>query len=188
MTSSRSRPWRVSRQARSPLTSLLHPAGSILNLVGGPNEVEHGSGLGAFLKWGGKPHYLPYPSPCPTLPCPTQPFRASSDFHFPKRSHPTQRDWYFIAEQPAPAPHLAHPEGCAALRIVPSRASPHAYAGHEGSLLTPISVRSRASAVCSGRGGSYRGTSLIRNSFLLGPYSRPMPRVLWWSYGGGSFL
>ena len=30
----------------------------------------------------------------------------------------TKRDWYFIAEQPAPAPHLAHPEGCAALRIV----------------------------------------------------------------------
>ena len=29
-----------------------------------------------------------------------------------------QRDWYFIAEQPAPAPHLAYPEGCAALRIV----------------------------------------------------------------------
>ena len=28
------------------------------------------------------------------------------------------RDWYFIAERPAPAPHLAHPEGCAALRIV----------------------------------------------------------------------
>jgi hypothetical protein len=27
-------------------------------------------------------------------------------------------DWYFVAEQPAPAPHLAHPEGCAALRIV----------------------------------------------------------------------
>ena len=30
-----------------------------------------------------------------------------------------RRDWYFIAEQPAPAPHLAHPEGCAALRISP---------------------------------------------------------------------
>ena len=29
-----------------------------------------------------------------------------------------ERDWYFIAEQPAPAPHLAHPGGCAALRIV----------------------------------------------------------------------
>jgi len=28
------------------------------------------------------------------------------------------RDWYVIAEEPAPAPHLAHPEGCAALRIV----------------------------------------------------------------------
>ena len=27
-------------------------------------------------------------------------------------------DWYFIAEQPAPAPHLAHPEGCDALRNV----------------------------------------------------------------------
>ena len=29
-----------------------------------------------------------------------------------------QRDSYFIAEQAAPAPHRAHPEGCAALRIV----------------------------------------------------------------------
>ena len=29
-----------------------------------------------------------------------------------------QRDLYCIAEQPAPAPQLAHPEGCAALRIV----------------------------------------------------------------------
>ena len=26
---------------------------------------------------------------------------------------------YFIAEQPAPTPHLAHPGGCAALRLVP---------------------------------------------------------------------
>jgi len=38
------------------------------------------------------------------------------------------------------------------------------------------------------RVGSYRGTSLIRNCLLLGPYSRPMPRVLWCSYGGGLFL
>ena len=29
-----------------------------------------------------------------------------------------KRDWYFIAEEPASAPHLAHPEGCAAPRIV----------------------------------------------------------------------
>ena len=28
------------------------------------------------------------------------------------------RDWYLIAEQPAPAPNLAHPEGWAALLIV----------------------------------------------------------------------
>ena len=30
----------------------------------------------------------------------------------------------------------------------------------------------------------YRGTSLIRNCFLLGPYCRLMPRALWWSYWG----
>jgi len=34
----------------------------------------------------------------------------------------------------------------------------------------------------------YRGTSLIRNRCPPGPYSRPMSRVLRWSYGGGSFL
>ena len=34
----------------------------------------------------------------------------------------------------------------------------------------------------------YRGTSLIRNALLLGPYSRTVFRVLWWSYGGGGFL
>ena len=33
------------------------------------------------------------------------------------------RDWYFIAEQPTPAPHLAHPEGCAAIRVVPAQVS-----------------------------------------------------------------
>ena len=32
----------------------------------------------------------------------------------------------------------------------------------------------------------YRSTSLIRNTPLLGPYSRTMPRVLWWSEGGGA--
>ena len=35
---------------------------------------------------------------------------------------------------------------------------------------------------------SYRDTSLIRNSADLGPYSRAMPRALWWSQGGGQFL
>ena len=28
---------------------------------------------------------------------------------------------------------------------------------------------------------SYRGTSLIRNSPPVGPYSRPTPSALWWS-------
>ena len=34
----------------------------------------------------------------------------------------------------------------------------------------------------------YGGTSLIRNRRPLGPYSRTMPRALWWPYGGGCFL
>ena len=34
----------------------------------------------------------------------------------------------------------------------------------------------------------HSGTSLIRNTPLLGPYSRTIPRVLWWSQGGGLFL
>ena len=31
------------------------------------------------------------------------------------------------------------------------------------------------------RDGVYRGTSLIRNTLPVGPYSRPMTRALWWS-------
>ena len=34
----------------------------------------------------------------------------------------------------------------------------------------------------------YRGTSFISDSPLLGPYSRTLPRVLWWSKGRGLFL
>ena len=34
----------------------------------------------------------------------------------------------------------------------------------------------------------YGGTSLIRHSAPLGPYSRNLPRALWWSSGGGCFL
>ena len=37
----------------------------------------------------------------------------------------TETDWYFIAEQPALAPHLAHPEECAALRSVLAPAQRH---------------------------------------------------------------
>ena len=35
---------------------------------------------------------------------------------------------------------------------------------------------------------TYRGTSLIRNTSILGPYSRTLPRVLLWSQGGELFL
>ena len=35
---------------------------------------------------------------------------------------------------------------------------------------------------------SYRGTSLSRKHTSLGPYRRPMPRVLGGSWGGGCFL
>ena len=34
----------------------------------------------------------------------------------------------------------------------------------------------------------YRGTSLIRNSAPVGPYSRTIPRALWWSQGVEPFL
>ena len=33
-----------------------------------------------------------------------------------------------------------------------------------------------------------QGTSHVRNTSLLGPYSRTLPRVLWRSCGGGCFL
>ena len=33
--------------------------------------------------------------------------------------------------------------------------------------------------------GMYRSTSLGRNTTLLGPCSMIIPRVIWWSYGGG---
>ena len=34
----------------------------------------------------------------------------------------------------------------------------------------------------------YRGTSLTKTRPPLGPYCRPMPRVLWGSWGGGRLL
>ena len=36
--------------------------------------------------------------------------------------------------------------------------------------------------------GVYRGTSLIRNSLLVEPYSRTMSRALWWPQEGRVFL
>ena len=65
--------------------------------------------------------------------------------HGPARTHP-HRDWYFIAEQPAPAPHLAHLEGCGALRIVlvtaprVSRSCEHFPEGFDLHLLPPTLI------------------------------------------------
>jgi len=53
--------------------------------------------------------------------------------------------------------------------------------GHQGQ--QPLQVRPGLSGWA--RGGSYRGTSLIRNSPPLEPYSRPMPRALCCPGGGG---
>ena len=41
---------------------------------------------------------------------------------------------------------------------------------------------------CGLESRAYRGTSLITNSAPLGPYSRNMPRALWWSWGGVLYL
>jgi hypothetical protein len=38
---------------------------------------------------------------------------------------------------------------------------------------------------CGGK-GLYRGTSLIKTRTPLEPYSRHMPRALWWPLGGGA--
>ena len=38
----------------------------------------------------------------------------------------------------------------------------------------------RVRHVRSASRGDYRGTSLMRNTPLVGPYSSPMPRDLWW--------
>ena len=48
-------------------------------------------------------------------------------------THLAQRDWHCIAEQPAPAPHLAHPEGHAALGIVLVTVPCISHISHRGS-------------------------------------------------------
>ena len=47
------------------------------------------------------------------------PYRTCNESKEEEAQRERERDWYVIAQKPAPAPHLAHPEGCAALRIVP---------------------------------------------------------------------
>ena len=54
------------------------------------------------------------------------------------------------------------------------------------SVLTPTLGGKPGKAATAG--AECRGTSLIRKRHPLGPYSRPTPRALRWSYGGGVFL
>ena len=61
----------------------------------------------------------------------------------------------------------------------------------DGMRCTPVARTREAQQVTSAATGyePYRGTSLIRNTPLLGPYNRrTMPRGICWSQGGGRFL
>ena len=55
-------------------------------------------------------------------------------------------------------------------------------------LIYGVSQHSRTADVDVGGASDYRGTSLTRKRTSLGPYRRPMPRVLGGSQGGGRFL
>ena len=57
-----------------------------------------------------------------------------------------------------------------------------------GAGCTTTSTSCSGKALTLSRSGTYRGTSLIRNSAPPGPYSGNMSRALWWSWGGGRFL
>ena len=54
-------------------------------------------------------------------------------------------------------------------------------------LLVPHTWRSCRTRYQAQLGGGFRswGNSLIRKFPPLGPYRSPMPRALWWSWGGG---
>ena len=56
--------------------------------------------------------------------------------------------------------------------------------GSKGTYPQPSPIQSHRSVARLNRG--YRGTSLTRNTPLLGPYSRTMPNALWRSWGGGA--
>ena len=94
------------------------------------------------------------------------------------------RDWYFVAEQPAPAPHLAHPEGCAALRIVPvtvpraSRSCKHFQDGSDVHLLqgvrtAPVRITSRGAHRPSTEREFFIDNLLVRIPFIID--------MIWWS-------
>jgi len=55
-------------------------------------------------------------------------------------------------------------------------------------VMNKVKVTQVVSHFCEDTDGCYGGTSLIRTPPPVGPYDRTIPKVLWWSYGGGCFL
>ena len=68
-------------------------------------------------------------------------------------------------------PTTSHP-----YTLTPSHPHPHTLTPPHPHTLNPSQ-----SHVVTCQEGPYRGTLLIRNNPSLGPYSRLMPRALWWS-------
>ena len=79
----------------------------------------------------------------------------------------------------------------AAMRPVPESTAMYSpattYFGFRVWGLKPIQAQPMSEMVQADSIARYRATSLIRNCHSLGPYSRPVPRTLWWSWGEGLF-
>ena len=84
-------------------------------------------------------------------------------------------------------PAAAHPHSTSFIwRPCPTT---HAVRPRKGRLLkSPRNIHTDYEGIVCWFLALYRGTSFIRNTPLLGTYSRNIPRVLWWSEGGGLFL
>ena len=83
------------------------------------------------------------------------------------------------------------------VEIILVRVHPHMQINHNpndySTVMTRASQTSTAkgafeNAHAKGSRAVYRGNSLIRNILPLGPYSMPMPRAPWLSWGVGLFL
>ena len=101
---------------------------------------------------------------------------------------PRERYWCFIAAQPAPTPHLANPEGCAAPRIVLVTV-PRViyYVPYRGSACrrhysSPAEYRGTSTHITKRRHvKKNKKRRYIKKRHSRGPYSRPLPRALGWS-------
>ena len=115
-------------------------------------------------------------------PFPVQHFRNA--FSIDSGAQFEESDWYDIFEQTAPAPHLAHPEGCAAVRIVPvtvpraSRSCKHFQDGFDVHLLqrvrtAPVRITSRGAHRPAAEREFFIDNLLVRIPFIID--------MIWWS-------